>query len=721
MEVKKMVRLILSFSRVAAIICFLGSVSLANSPVAPGHPPGSEQNNTAVSWNEIKPGEIYTLYNNHLPGLFQAVTIDWAWSPAFGASGSWLPMGVTAPPPYPSYWNPSLGSAPGGGFMMGGTAFGPGQQFTPIGNAVYMSGSLGGGAPFAAPFPISISPAINQWFDYTSLSIVDVPGIPVPMMGEATYAWVQYTDIDGDPNGDLNFYNDPADLAAIWSSSTNLLGGPFPYPALSPPAPVMPGMPAWRVSAGHKPALDFAGPAGTGFLAPGATYCIWRDILAGNIVMSWNPTPTGGAPWSLPAIITGGILPVPPTLAPGIEVANTVDLAIDKGVAGGCPSYVYIVWDAPGPTGTDIDIWMTVSPAGGAPGSFLPPMRVNQDPVGNGRDQWAPTITLDRNTGAVIVSYNDRRNDPANNAVEIWSSISRDCGVTFQDCILTRNGPFPPVSTIPRPLGQYIGSYFDSDFNLINPFGIVWNDGRNGVDQDVIFENVFACDTDNDGIIDSLDNCDFTPNPSQVNSDLDTLGDACDNCRAVTNNNQLDTDADTFGDACDNCPTISNPTQLDGDLDGVGDLCDNCPTVSNPTQSDVDFDLIGDLCDNCPNKYNPLQEDSDGDGVGDSCQTVSCCVGTTGNVNDGVIETPDLSDLSLLISYLTIVPRPVLPCLPEANVNTTGSIDLSDLSLLIAYLTHYIQSLRNFSSPSGRGGLLSADGEGAISPSHPCN
>ncbi|MBK7143050.1 MAG: thrombospondin type 3 repeat-containing protein [bacterium] len=215
---------------------------------------------------------------------------------------------------------------------------------------------------------------------------------------------------------------------------------------------------------------------------------------------------------------------------------------------------------------------MTVSPAGGAPGSFLPPMRVNQDPVGNGRDQWAPTITLDRNTGAVIVSYNDRRNDLANNAVEIWSSISRDCGVTFQDCILTRNGPFPPVSTIPRPLGQYIGSYFDSDFNLINPFGIVWNDGRNGVDQDVIFENVFACDTDNDGIIDSLDNCDFTPNPSQVNSDLDTLGDACDNCRAVTNNNQLDTDADTFGDACDNCPTISNPTQLDGDLDGVGDL-----------------------------------------------------------------------------------------------------------------------------------------------------
>jgi hypothetical protein len=65
----------------------------------------------------------------------------------------------------------------------------------------------------------------------------------------------------------------------------------------------------------------------------------------------------------------------------------------------------------------------------------------------------------------------------------------------------------------------------------------------------------------------------------------------------------------------------------------------------------------------------------------------SCCIGTTGNVNQSVAEAPDLSDLSLLIAYLTLSPRPTLPCLPEANVNAAGSIDLSDLSLLIAYLT----------------------------------
>ncbi len=67
--------------------------------------------------------------------------------------------------------------------------------------------------------------------------------------------------------------------------------------------------------------------------------------------------------------------------------------------------------------------------------------------------------------------------------------------------------------------------------------------------------------------------------------------------------------------------------------------------------------------------------------------TLSCCIGTTGNVNKSVSEGPDISDLSLLISYLTVSPKPTLPCAAEANINGAGTIDISDLSLLIAYLT----------------------------------
>lgn len=62
------------------------------------------------------------------------------------------------------------------------------------------------------------------------------------------------------------------------------------------------------------------------------------------------------------------------------------------------------------------------------------------------------------------------------------------------------------------------------------------------------------------------------------------------------------------------------------------------------------------------------------------------CIGTTGNVNCGPAQTPDLSDLSLLIQYLTAGPFS-LPCPCEADINLSSLVDLTDLSILIAYLT----------------------------------
>jgi len=61
-----------------------------------------------------------------------------------------------------------------------------------------------------------------------------------------------------------------------------------------------------------------------------------------------------------------------------------------------------------------------------------------------------------------------------------------------------------------------------------------------------------------------------------------------------------------------------------------------------------------------------------------------CCDGTRGNVNlSGIV---DLSDLSMLVSYLTGAGA-YLPCPDEANVNGLGIVDLSDLSFLTSYLT----------------------------------
>jgi hypothetical protein len=80
-----------------------------------------------------------------------------------------------------------------------------------------------------------------------------------------------------------------------------------------------------------------------------------------------------------------------------------------------------------------------------------------------------------------------------------------------------------------------------------------------------------------------------------------------------------DGDEDGLIDSIDNCPSNYDPTGIDTDGDGAGDVCDNCPDIPNPDQADGDKDETGDVCDPCPD--NPTNIDYDKDGF---CSDVDC-------------------------------------------------------------------------------------------------
>ena len=80
-----------------------------------------------------------------------------------------------------------------------------------------------------------------------------------------------------------------------------------------------------------------------------------------------------------------------------------------------------------------------------------------------------------------------------------------------------------------------------------------------------------------------------------------------------------DMDEDGVLNSEDNCVTTSNKDQKDRDNDRIGDVCDNAIENKNYDQSDIDKDGLGDIIDNCKRTKNSDQKDKDNDGKGDAC------------------------------------------------------------------------------------------------------
>jgi hypothetical protein len=177
-----------------------------------------------------------------------------------------------------------------------------------------------------------------------------------------------------------------------------------------------------------------------------------------------------GLTWT-PPVLVAQVNPLPNKL-PGSRFRN---LSLPAMAASPADGALYITWadyHTAADGKKDGDILVSRSTNGGL--TWSAPARVNQDPVGNGKDQFQPQIAVTA-SGQVNISYFDRRNDPDNFFIDVYLSRSDDGGATWSDTRVTQKlwdpSINPPISGSGEFIGDYQGLVADDD-NAI-PF---WND-----------------------------------------------------------------------------------------------------------------------------------------------------------------------------------------------------------------------------------------------------
>ena len=161
-----------------------------------------------------------------------------------------------------------------------------------------------------------------------------------------------------------------------------------------------------------------------------------------------------GVTWTPPRFVA--LVNALPTKLPGSRFRN---LSIPAFAASPVDGSLYITWADyhTAANGTkDGDILFSKSTNGVA---WDTPKRVNQDPIGNGKDQFQPQIAITA-SGQVNVSYFDRRNDPNDFFIDTYLSRSNNGGATWTDTRVTQAMSDPRIN----PPIDGAGNYFYGDY-----------------------------------------------------------------------------------------------------------------------------------------------------------------------------------------------------------------------------------------------------------------
>ncbi len=182
-------------------------------------------------------------------------------------------------------------------------------------------------------------------------------------------------------------------------------------------------------------------------------------------------SPDGGSTWTSPVLIAtihdiDGIFPP--------ERYRNISLpAFSSDPKTG---QLYLTWSDKG--NRDADILLSASKDHGQTWSV--PIRVNDDPLHNGANQFQPQMVVTAD-GVVSISFFDTRLDPQHRFIDVYLAQSIDHGSSFLKNVRVTTQSWDPAVDAPVDESglQFIGDYqgLAADDHFVHPF---WNDTRTG-------------------------------------------------------------------------------------------------------------------------------------------------------------------------------------------------------------------------------------------------
>jgi hypothetical protein len=213
----------------------------------------------------------------------------------------------------------------------------------------------------------------------------------------------------------------------------------------------------------------------------GEVYAVWaiydgwpQDEKALGFAKSLD----GGQSWENSYRIINNIRGIRQSGVPqNMRVAGFPAMAVD--ISGGSnDGNIYVVWTnvgIPGQnSGSDRDVYLIKSEDGGD--NWSEPIRVNQDPISQGKAHYMPWIAVDPSNGTVSVIWYDNRNTNSNQA-EAWVATSNDAAETWEDFKVS------DVAFTPSPIPGMANGYFGDYLGITALNGNVypcWTDNRSG-------------------------------------------------------------------------------------------------------------------------------------------------------------------------------------------------------------------------------------------------